>query len=137
MLLNTVYLILAVFDETFSNPINLIAIGIAILVVIVAHYSMKTKKYGPAPAYIPEGLEDAVRFYISIFKTKTEKIFLDKLIKSDNKYVANHAKRTLKLYNDGKITKSNVKNNLFLLILINRDIPIGKFRTIFYENGVK
>lgn len=137
MLLNTTYLILAIFDETFSDPINLIAIGVAIFVVIVAHYSMKTKKYGPAPAYIPEGLDDAVKFYISIFKTKTEKVFLDKLTKSDNEYVANHAKKTLQLYSEGKITKSNVKNNLFLLILINRDIPIGKFRKLFYENGDK
>ncbi|MHA1386779.1 MAG: hypothetical protein ACTSR3_23740, partial [Candidatus Helarchaeota archaeon] len=78
-------------------------------------------------------LKAEVKNYIQIFKTKKEIEKLKELTKSSNEYVQEHANKTLQLVNEDKISSSNLKNNLFLLMLIDKNISIGKFRKIFYK----
>ncbi|MHA1270023.1 MAG: hypothetical protein ACTSPY_09585 [Candidatus Helarchaeota archaeon] len=134
MILNGIYLILVVYDETFFDPINIYLPILGLCSVIITQLILNRKKYVPAPHYISKKLDELVNLYIKIFKQHQELLYLEKLIISSKyPYVKENAKKTLDLYLSNKITKFNLKNNLFLLILIDNDISVGKFRKIFYN----
>ncbi|MHA1751628.1 MAG: hypothetical protein ACTSYZ_04605 [Candidatus Helarchaeota archaeon] len=134
MLLNSTYLTLAVLDDLELRQIySYFSIFVALIVTILFVLFIKIKQFAPAPGTIPNSLEKCVSIYINVLKNKKEKIFLDQLSMSDNSFVRNHALKTLYLFDNKKITKNNLRNNLFLLILIDNNIPTGKFRKIYYK----
>ena len=57
---------------------------------------------------------------------------MENLTLSENEYIRDNAKKTLKILKENSISKSNLRNNLFLLMLLENNISIGKFRSIFY-----
>jgi len=81
----------------------------------------------------PDELEEQVQLYIEILKSKKAAEALEKLMMSKHKCVQEHAEKTLKLLKENKMPKSNLENNLFLLMLIDNDISIGRYRKIFYK----
>ena len=133
MILNALYFLLAILDNTLANPQYYILPFIGLASAILTQVILNKKKYVPAPRVIPKILENLVKEYINIFKNRKEEEYLQKLSNSRNEFVSDHAKRTLELYKLKRISRSNMKNNLFLLLLIDNDISIGKFRKIFYD----
>jgi len=110
----------------------LVGIGVTFLFFII----LKLKKLGPAPATFSKELELITYQYIKILKNKMELDVLDGLSKSTNNFVRENAKKTRKLYLNKEISKSNMRNNLFLLMLIDNNIPIGKYRKIYYKKYI-
>ncbi|MHA1301582.1 MAG: hypothetical protein ACTSO9_19345 [Candidatus Helarchaeota archaeon] len=133
MVLNAIYFISIIVYDTFLKPFYYSSLIIGLCVTIFTYFLHHKENYVPSPVRLSKELKAEVKNYIQIFKTKKEIEKLKELTKSSNEYVQEHANKTLQLVNEDKISSSNLKNNLFLLMLIDKNISIGKFRKIFYK----
>ena len=136
MLMNASFLTYCVFITFFMDKIYLLCPLVGIGVTFLFFIILKLKKLGPAPATFSTELELITYQYIKILKNKMELDVLDGLSKSTNNFVRENAKKTRKLYLNKEISKSNMRNNLFLLMLIDNNIPIGKYRKIYYKKYI-
>ncbi|MHA1379397.1 MAG: hypothetical protein ACTSRG_13555 [Candidatus Helarchaeota archaeon] len=133
MLLNAIYLILIALYDTLYRPLCFISIFIGILTAAILFWIHHAGNYGPAPVHITKELKKQTEKYIQILDSKKEIKTLEELTQSQNDYVRKEAEKTLKLVREDKIPRTNLKNNLFLLLLIDKGISIGRYRKIFYK----
>ena len=133
MVVDVVYLIPIILPDTMNDPFLFFHMILGIAATVVTYIIHLVERYVPSPVHIPEELNAQVELYINTLESNKELETLENLKMSKNKYVQEHAQKTLNLLKENKMPRSNLENNLFLLMLINNNISIGRYRKIFYK----
>lgn len=132
-IIDAIYLIPIIMPDTLNQPFLFLHMLIGIGATIITYLIHSSQNYVPSPVRIPDELEEQVQLYIETLKSKKAAEVLEKLKLSKYQFVQEHAEKTLKLLKENKMPRSNLENNLFLLMLIDNDISIGRYRKIFYK----